>query len=138
LNYIKSSITIILFFLYSCNYTVKEKTCGQFKKGNFVFHFRGQDYQTDFLIDRADSLQIEVDKKSGKTSKLAIKWTGECNYEMKLLETTFDFPDSIQQLRKSKPLKTQILNWTKDYYVFQSKRDNSNFILTDTLWVVNK
>lgn len=76
-----------------------------------------------------------MDLKSGETSKLAIRWTGECDYELRLLETTFDFPDSMQEIRESLPVKTKILSSAEDYYIFQTTRDNSDLVLTDTLWI---
>lgn len=125
----------ITFFLIACGFSEKGSSCDRFKQGNFRYRFRGQNYQTDFLIHRNDSVQTEVDSKSGKASKLSIKWTGECKYELRLLETTFDFPDSVQRIRKMLPTQTEILSSTKDYYIFQTTRDNSDFVLTDTLWI---
>lgn len=134
-------VTIIIAFIagsfvvVSCNFSKKGLDCSQLKNGDFVYHFRGLNYQTDFLISRNDSIQTEVDKQSGKTSKLSIRWTSECDYELKLIETTFDFPDSIQRLRKTVPTKTKIISQTTNYYIFKTDRDNDDFILTDTLWL---
>jgi hypothetical protein len=125
----------IVLSLLACGFSEKDSNCDRFKQGNFRYRFRGQNYQTDFLIHRNDSVQTEVDSKSGKTSKLSVKWTGECKYELRLLETTFDFPDSVQGIRKILPTKTEILSSTKDYYIFQTTRENSDFVMTDTLWV---
>ena len=125
----------IVLSLLACGFSEKDSSCDRFKQGDFRYRLREQNYHTDFLIHRNDSIQTEVDSKSGKTSKLSIKWTGECKYELRLLETTFDFPDSVQRIRKTFPAKTEILGLTKDYYIFQTTRDNSDFVLTDTLWI---
>lgn len=88
------------------------------------------------MIERTDSIQIETIRETGAFTKLSLKWTDSCNYEVKMLETTFDLPDSIQYLRRTNAFKTEILSWTKDYYVFKSSREKSNFEMTDTLWVI--
>jgi hypothetical protein len=116
--------------------TKKEESCEQFRNGNFKFNPKGQMLGTTFLIERKDSIQIETETKTGNYSRLSVKWTGPCKYEVKMLETTFNYPDSIQNVRRTQAFKTEILSWTKDYYVFRSTRENTNFVLTDTLWVV--
>lgn len=125
---------VALSFL-ACSSSDKNSSCERFRQGKFRYHFRWQNEQTDFLIQRNDSVQTEMDLKSGETSKLAIRWTGECDYELRLLETTFDFPDSMQEIRESLPVKTKILSSAEDYYIFQTTRDNSDLVLTDTLWI---
>ena len=123
--------------LFSCNLDKNEQNCNQFKQGRFVYNLRNQNGQIDrkFSIIRNDSIQTETDVKSGEFSKLSIKWTSDCNYELKLIETTFIFPESLQKMRKTVPLKTTILVSTDRYYVFKAKRDNYNFVMTDTIWV---
>ena len=122
--------TIILFF--SCSPT-DNTDCEKFKNGNFVFKLHRQPGVVTY-ITRQDSIQTETDKQTGYFSKLRIRWTDKCKYELLLLETTFPFPDSIQNIRKTIPLKTEIISCSKDYYVFKSQRGNS-LVMTDTLWV---
>lgn len=124
--------TAIMFF--SCFSKTDSGDCGQFKNGKFIFHFRGQQGDVFFSISRQDSIQIETDNKTGYYSKLLVRWTENCKYEVILLETTFPFPDSIQEMRKTIPLKTEIINSTNEYNVFKSHRDNSP-VMTDTMWV---
>jgi hypothetical protein len=127
---------ILAIGFISCDFVKQDKTCEKFKQGKFIYNSRNSQGQVDrqFLINRHDSIQTEVDNHSGKTSKILIKWTGNCSYELILIETTFNYPDSIQKIRKTVPLKIEILSSTNDYYIFQAKMDNSNFVMTDTLW----
>ena len=125
---------VIVILIFSCASKDGNSDCGQFKNGKFILHLRGQYGDVFFSINRQDSIQIETDKKAGYYSKLLVRWTGACNYEATLLETTFPFPDSIQKIRKLIPLKTEIIAMTNDYYIFKSHRDNYP-TMTDTMWV---
>lgn len=122
---------VILFLSYK---NEAPSGCEQFKNGKFIFLLRMQTGDVYFSINRKDSIQIETDKHTGYYSKLLVKWTDKCKYETTLLETTFPFPDSIQKRRRTVPSKTEIISWTKDYYIFKSHRENSPLI-TDTMWV---
>ena len=87
-----------------------------------------------FTINRQDTIQTELEDKTGYTTKLRVHWTDNCNYETSLIESTFPFPDSVQEIRRTMVLKTEIISTGSNYYVFKAHRDNSNFI-TDTMWV---
>ena len=133
---IRKLISFTILFLFSCTSSKYEKGCEQFKTGNFIFYIKGKQQDVSFMIERKDSIQIETEPISGKFSKLSIKWTDSCTYEIKMLETTFNLPDSIQKIRRENAFRTHIISWTKDYYVFRSTRDKSDFVLTDTMWLV--
>lgn len=109
--------------------------CSQLKTGSYRYHFRGQHANFFFSLDRNDSIQTETNEKTGSISKLAIRWTDKCKYELKFIESTESFPDSIQNIRKSIILKTEILSWTDRYYIFRSTRDDIDFVLKDTMWM---
>ncbi len=127
----KTICFFLVLVIFSCN-QAKEATCNceLFKNGNFIHKSAGM----TFLIKRQDSIQFETDPIKGYFSKLVIKWTDKCNYQRLSLESTFPFSDSIQNIRKTIPIKVQIISTGKDYYVFKAHRDNSPF-LTDTIWV---
>ncbi len=131
-----------LLLFYSCSSGTdkeenksKENSCAQFRTGNFLFHLKDKRGDSFFTIKRNDSIQTETDEKTGNYSKLSVKWTDPCTYELKMIETTFPMSDSVQQIRKTNPFKTEILFFTKDYYIFKSQRFNSNYFMTDTMWV---
>jgi hypothetical protein len=120
---------------FSCSSSKKSKECTQFKTGAFMYHFKMEQDDVYFSVNRNDSIQMEVNQKTGEFSKLAIKWTDNCSYELKLIESTVYYPDSIQEIIKKATLKTEIISSTADYYVFKAKSNNSDLVLTDTLWV---
>ena len=118
-------------------FTISSKTykdCEQFRNGKFMYHLDPPNNDIIFIIERKDSIQIETEPRSGKYSKFSLKWVEPCIYEVKLLETTFNFPDSIQQIRKTIPFRTKILSGTSDYYIYQGSRGEYNTM--DTMWVL--
>ena len=131
-------VVVTLMTIFSCS-TKNENNnnCEQFKNGKFVFHLHGLKSEDDILfsIERLDSIQTETDKKTGNYTKLRVRWTDKCRYETIVLESTYPFSDSVQNIRKTLPLKTEIISFTKEYYVFKSHRD-SLYTMTDTMWVI--
>jgi hypothetical protein len=125
----------ITFLSFACSSSKKDKDCNRFRTGDFLYHFRGQQGDFYFSMNRNDSIQTEINQQTGDISKFAIKWTDECKYELKLMESTINYPDSIQKMEKNTPLKIEIISSTGDYYIFKSKRDDMDFILIDTLWI---
>ena len=124
---------IILF--YSCMSLSSNKGCEQLKNGTFKFHLRTEQGDIFYSITRNDSIQIEVNNNTGSITKLSVRWTDKCKYELRLLESNSNFPDSIQQMRKVVPLKTEILSSTDNYYIFRAKRDNADYVMIDTMWI---
>lgn len=129
-------LTIIFSLVSSCSISKKETDCSVYKTGNFKFIPRDGHGDFVFQISRTNSLQIETDPKSGKYSKLSIRWTDSCIYEVLVLQSTFRYSDTIEKIRRTIPMKTEILSGTKEYYVFKSTREKSNVVLTDTMWVI--
>jgi hypothetical protein len=109
--------------------------CRAFKNGTFVFRPQGGKTQWSYLITRTDTLQIEEEQPTGGRSVLAVKWLNDCTYQVRLVSSTIAFPDSIQQLRKTIPLTTQILQTTAHYYIFRSQRAPGDAAFIDTLWI---
>lgn len=135
-NILGLPILTLLILIISCSSEKNKKdSCEQYKNGKFLYHFRGHDKDFFFSVVRNDSIQIETDKKTGIYSKLSVKWIDKCKYELKMLETTFPISDSIKKISMTIPLKNEIISFTNDYYVFKSQRDNSNSVLTDTMWI---
>jgi hypothetical protein len=128
------SIFVTGLLFHTCT-SKNDNHCSKFKSGNFVYNFRGPQGQFPFTISRNDSIQTEINSRTGDISKFTVRWTSECSYELRLLESTANYPDSIMDMRKNMVLKNEIVSWTNDYYLFKSKPDNSDFILSDTLWI---
>ncbi len=109
--------------------------CQRYRNGHFLFRHIGADFHYAAFIDRTDSIQIETDQITGDVSTLAVKWVNDCEYQLRLINSTKPYPDSIQHLRKTVSLYTEILGGTDRYYLFRTSRQGSDFTLTDTLWV---
>jgi hypothetical protein len=133
-NIFFAALTTTLLIL-ACGFSKKDQDCNQFKSGEFLYHFRGQQGDFFYSINRNDSIQTEINQQTGDVTKLAIHWMDRCKYELRLIESTVSYPDSIQVLRKTIPVRNEIIRWTKDYYIFKAERDKSAFVLTDTLWL---
>jgi hypothetical protein len=138
-NMIKKLPEALLFILISsisvpsCTYLNNGK-CEQFRNGKFIFRPHDQHGDISFLITREDSIQTETEVGTEYYSKYRVHWIGDCKYELILLETSFPFPDSIQNIQKTVPFETEIITHAKEYYIFKSHRDGS-IPMTDTMWV---
>jgi hypothetical protein len=108
--------------------------CRAVKTGTFVFRPQGGRSKWSYVITRTDSLQTEVEQPGGGRSVLAVKWLNDCTYQVRLVSSTIPYPDSIQQLRKTSPLTTEILRTTDRYYVFRAQRAPTDAAFVDTLW----
>lgn len=129
------SITLILCLaLVTTCFGQRKNDCLRFQNGKFDYTTHGLKENVTFHLVRKDTLQIETDTRTTYYSKLSIKWTSACSYEALLIESTYPFSDSIQQIRKTVPLKVDILETGSRFYVFKAKRGNSP-ALTDTVWV---
>ena len=129
------SLAFLILTSLSCGFIKKENNCDRFKTGSFLYHYRGDQGDFFFLIERNDSMQTETNEKTGDVSRLRIKWTSDCSYELFFISSTYNLPDSIIRLKKLHPLKTTMTSTTNDYYLFESKKDDNSFVLKDTLWI---
>lgn len=139
ISYIKVGITPLgLFFLLAnnCSTSKNQLDCSIYKTGNFRFIPKDGGGEYVFSITRTDTIQMETDPKSGNYTKLSIHWTNNCTYETLVLESSNKFSEEIEKNRRTIPFKTEILDGTKDYYIFKSTRGKSNVIIIDTMWVV--
>lgn len=129
-------ITLFLFFamITACQKTETISDCSQFHKGKFIFK-SGNPVKPQFSIVRDDSIQVETNLTDNSVTKLAITWTDTCEYELRLLETNLSIADSMKNVGKTAPLRSEILSWTKHYYIFRTTSTASNKVMTDTMWV---
>jgi len=124
--------------LLSCNVTTTSATdCQRFHQGQFTYHVLGPDGRVDILITRNDSIQTERYQQTGDVSRLAIRWTSPCSYDLRLLTSTLKFSPAVEASRRRDALHTEILSSTARYCVFRTRRDNVDFVMTDTLWIKN-
>ena len=135
MNLFKKILLPVILSLFIFSFSNYDNDCIQFKNGHFKYKLDARFPDLYFFVDRQDSIQIET--KSGKYTKFSVKWTDDCTYEVKMIETTFNFPDSIQKIRREFPFITKIISWNKDYYIFKSSREKTDFVVIDTMWIVH-
>ena len=109
--------------------------CRRFETGEFICRHLDPQNGFSYLISRHHGIQTETDQQTGDVSTLAIKWTGPCTYELRLLKSTKHFSPDIEAMRKKSSLRTQILSYTDTYCIFQAQRTGSDLVYTDTLWI---
>jgi hypothetical protein len=130
-------IVIIIFFItvifLGCSSAgVKNIECENFKNGKFIL--RAELNNTDYLLERKDSIQVETNLKDGKITKWKVVWTNQCTYELWYL--------AIAPLNKqdsfftTHPFVNKILKTTKDFYVFESRMEANNYRMVDTIFVM--
>lgn len=110
----------------------EKKDCAQFKKGSFVYRSQGM----QFAINRADTIQTEVDKTSGAITKTSVRWISDCSYELKLLEMSAAPNDSIAAIAKKVTVTVSIERWTDKYYTYRATVNDKGPAVIDTLWIV--
>ena len=127
------SIFIALTIIFSsCSSSRRNVECQDFKTGRFAL--RSKLDNSISIIERNDSIQTERNTKTGDLVRAKISWTDECVYEL----TYFDeSTDSIEKDLKGRPLKTEILFKTNNYYVFRSSMEGINLTVVDTLKVLS-
>jgi hypothetical protein len=132
LSFAALATTVLIF---ACSSVKKGEDCSQYKSGEFLYHYRGQQGDFYYSINRNDSIQIEINQKTGDTTKWAVHWTDECKYELLLIKSTEHFRDTIHTSWKADPVRNEIVRSTKEYYIFKAESDHTDFVLTDTLWL---
>jgi hypothetical protein len=121
--------------MFSYASSQKKNPCSRYKTGHFLFHVRDQGKDLSYSIIRNDTIQTEINHQTGDTSKLRIKWTGDCSYELRFLVGTAETDGLLLLLKKSMVLSNVIQGGTERYYLFESKNNLSTMVLKDTIWV---
>lgn len=126
-----STAIVTTFLSISCNH--HHISCDDLKKGKFLFHSSISNRK--YFIERSDSIQIEVDDSTKRTTKCKIIWVNDCEYYLTSLPDSSKSHDSIDSFFESTPIKTTIIEVTSTYYVFSSKIGSlgKKLVLTDTM-----
>jgi hypothetical protein len=129
---------ILSFFVLSvisCSADLKND-CNKLKIGQFYYINKKTGIQ--YTVKRNDSIQTEINGKTGEIKIKKIKWIESCMYELQSPSKMSD--DSTDPNRKivieSLPAKVSILNYSKDYYVFNSSSGLDKTGYNDTMWIV--
>jgi hypothetical protein len=130
-NMTKIFLTAIAIFVVDSCTSQNTLNCSKFKNGTFKY----SSAQTGniYTIERNDSLQIERNLKTGSVTTLKIKWTGQCEYELTLLNRQSSPLDTLTKFQQKIVLKTKILKIGKNYCIFSSQAAGVEGIMIDTL-----
>ena len=120
-----------------CLQKAKTPDCTHFKNGKF--EIIDKKTQTKWLINRFDTIQTEV---LGDTlTMIKVRWISSCEYETIREYKRSNKIDSnsehvIFKYINQTPLRTKIISVSKNYFVFESRKENENFVYSDTMWVL--
>ncbi|WP_456313056.1 hypothetical protein [Pseudomonas shirazensis] len=85
-------------------------------------------------VNRKDSIQIERQIGTKNYNRLSVRWIDDCHYQLKIISSNFQVPDSIKKIRNNDILTTEILEVTNDYYIYECTY-SSNVSVIDTMWI---
>lgn len=113
---------VILLFAVVASTSCQNKTCADFKTGQFV----SPDSEiSDIKITRTPTLQSEVSEKRGFKDVYSIWWKSECEYHLVLKESTN--PDKTL-LNNLDTLKVSITAIEDDMYQYTAVLNGKAFI----------
>ena len=127
---IRFALLLVTFLIFSCQKDIT-KECKQLKNG----HFMWKGNNTAVSITRKDSIQIERQIGTKNYNKLSVHWIDDCHYELRMLYSNLQAPDSIKLLRNNDVLTTEIRDVTRDYYVYECTSKTTNVSIIDTMWI---
>jgi hypothetical protein len=140
--------SLLVVCAVSCNLQQPKSGCEKFRNGEF--HIKAKAGIPGYMLVRHDSIQYETNKETDHVVTYKIKWTAPCEYELRFsseagIDTVYtknnnlrDLINSVEQsVRDSimqSPRKVYIVSSGENYYVFNLKSMESDFIITDTIW----
>jgi len=110
--------------------------CADVRRGRFLYH--SSITNTDYLIERNDTIQTEIDTHSKIITRCKIVWVNDCEYYLTITQNNNPNRDGIDSFFESTPIKTSIVQVTSSYYIFSSKVDSigKSLTLTDTMKIL--
>jgi hypothetical protein len=130
-------VILVILFSYSC-YTSKNKSlCEGYKNGKFIINLDIPPYGYT-IIERSDSIQVEINSTTNDTLINRIKWTSPCEYELRFLRRNKIKNDSLTLFLDSKVIKAKILEPHKNFYIFKMYIEGIDFSYIDTLKLISK
>lgn len=136
------AIFLLVIFFLSCSDRRKVSDCQRFKKGNYFFLSGPK--RVKISIARDSTQQTQYNPITDTITGYNMKWTSECEYEVFQTYTTKKHITDASQMRAFMDLenvvlvKFRIIESANDYYVFQSWKEGSSTLYSDTLWIDNR
>lgn len=120
----KLLLIMILAFGVSLAKSGSDLKCKGFKTGKFTL--TDKTIAGKYIIERNDSLQIEIDLNKGDTSKYKVTWVNDCEYQLHILEGR----DEIMDFYRGKTLTIKIIETYKDSYKFEGSLEGYDRVST--------
>ncbi len=136
MKFMLSALLILYSCIISCGNSKSKSNCEKFRTGKFILQLDVPPYSYT-IIERNDSLQIETNSTTKDTVINSVKWTGPCEYELKLLNRNKKDNDSLTLFFDQKIFKSKILEAKNDYYIFKMYIEGIEFSYIDTLRVMS-
>ena len=131
---------IIIFTLcvLLLSFAIPNTQCDLFKNGRF--HYYSKDSKAHYVVIRKDSLQSEIDTKTGDTSFWKIKWLSNCEFHCSYISGTKNRSKEDQDFYEKSTLQFSILQTSTRYYVYDALFKSGLFTrqFNDTMWVSEK
>ena len=133
----KKSLIFFIACLFSTLILLALRTnydCAKIKIGHFYFYPNKGQYE--FAIIREDSIQREINLKTGDTSFWKINWQDACSFNLKFIRKSTPISDDEKYFYNSHITVFRILKVKKDYYLFMAGLDsvNNKNAFKDTMW----
>lgn len=121
--------------LTSCQ--LKKLECESVKNGRFLVNTRDGQH---LLIIRKDSIQLEVNQKTGDTSLWKIKWLSNCDFTAQYISGGRIESKAQEEFYKRSLAQFSIQKVVTKYYIFTGslKTPKGDKTYTDTTWVQEK
>ncbi len=132
------SLLSFCFLLISCMSSSAPIDFSAIRSGTFFQY--GKDAQLHSTIIRNDSLQIEINTRTGDTSVWKIEWLDSSAYYCKILSLPKSkSPNEFAKYNRS-ILLIQLRELTDSYFTYQGELtiDGETGVVSDTLWRVRK
>jgi len=107
---------ILLCSLVIFNCSSKPKDCQRFKTGTFVYEDNLA--LKDFIVERNDSMQVEINELNNSKIICKIKWLSDCKYIVTPIEL-INYPKDA----KIVPMEVEIIETNNNSYKFISAVD---------------
>lgn len=95
--------------------------------------FKPDGSNRELLIERKDSIQIEIDETEKRITEWKIKWEG-CKYNLTLIKANFQLHDNMRPEDYS--FDYEIIEQKDSFYIYKVLSTVwENDILSDTIWI---
>lgn len=131
---------LVILFLNSRNsvHLLEPLSCKSLHKGRFYLYDKANAIK--YIILRSDTLQKEINIKTGDTSIWKINWTDDCTFTCRYLSGIKHNSTQEMEYFKNSLLIFKINKIERNYYTYDAeiKYNSTSNTFSDTLWLKKK